>query len=183
MQGTIAPDWIETGGKIKSHHNVTLPHGMVLELVEPLRDMYKDEVRELARALGLPPEISERMPFPGPGLAARVLGSITPERVEIVRQADAILLEEIEKAGLKPWQALAALLVGRATGVKGDSRDYGYLIAVRAVESLDAMTANSMNVPWEVLQRISNRITSEVEGVTRVLYDLTNKPPATIEFE
>lgn len=183
VQGTIAPDWIETGGKIKSHHNVTLPQGMVLELVEPLRDLYKDEVRELARILKLPPEISERMPFPGPGLAARVLGPLTAERVEIVRQADAIVLEEIEKAGLKPWQALAALLVGRATGVKGDSRDYGYLIAVRAVESLDAMTANSMEIPWPVLQKISNRITSEVPGVTRVLYDLTNKPPATIEFE
>ncbi len=183
VQGTIAPDWIETGGKIKSHHNVTLPHGMVLELVEPLRDLYKDEVREVARRLGLPPEITERMPFPGPGLAVRVLGEITPERLEAVREADAIVLEEIEKSGLRPWQALAAILPGRATGVKGDSREYGFMIAIRSVESLDAMTATSMRIYWEVLQRISNRITSEVKGVTRVLYDLTNKPPATIEFE
>lgn len=183
VQGTIAPDWIETGGKIKSHHNVTLPHGMVLRLVEPLRDLYKDEVREVARKLGLPPQITERMPFPGPGLAIRCLGEITPERLEAVREADAIVLEEIEKSGLKPWQALAAILPGRATGVKGDSREYGYMIAIRSVESLDAMTATSMHVYWKTLQRISNRITSEVKGVTRVLYDLTNKPPATIEFE
>jgi len=183
VQGTIAPDWIETGGKIKSHHNVTLPQGMVLELVEPLRDLYKDEVREVARKLGLPKEITERMPFPGPGLAVRILGEITLERLEAVREADAIVLEEIEKAGIKPWQALAAILPGRATGVKGDSREYGYMIAIRSVESLDAMTATSMNVYWETLQKISNRITSEVKGVTRVLYDLTNKPPATIEFE
>jgi len=182
VQGTIAPDWIETGGKIKSHHNVTLPH-MVLDLVEPLRDLYKDEVRNVARKLDLPPEITERMPFPGPGLAVRILGEITPERLEVVREADAIVLEEIEKSGLRPWQALAAVLPGRATGVKGDSREYGYMIAIRSVESLDAMTATSMNVYWDTLQRISNRITSEVRGVTRVLYDLTNKPPATIEFE
>lgn len=183
VQGTIAPDWIETGGKIKSHHNVTLPQGMVLELIEPLRDLYKDEVREVARKLGLPKEITERMPFPGPGLAVRVLGEITPERLAVVKEADAIVLEEIDKAGIKPWQALAAILPGRATGVKGDSREYGYMIAIRSVESLDAMTATSMHVYWETLQRISNRITSEVKGVTRVLYDLTNKPPATIEFE
>jgi len=183
VQGTIAPDWIETGGKIKSHHNVTLPHGMVLELIEPLRDLYKDEVREVARKLGLPSQITERMPFPGPGLAVRVLGEITPERLAVVKEADAIVLEEIEKTNLKPWQALAAILPGRATGVKGDSREYGYMIAIRSVESLDAMTATSMHVYWDTLQKISNRITSEVKGVTRVLYDLTNKPPATIEFE
>ncbi len=183
VQGTIAPDWIETGGKIKSHHNVTLPHGMVLELVEPLRDLYKDEVREVARKLDLPEDISERMPFPGPGLAVRVLGEITPERLKTVKEADAIVLEEIGKAGLKPWQALAAILPGRATGVKGDAREYGYMIAIRAVESLDAMTANAMKVDAELLHRMANRIVSEVKGVTRVLYDLTNKPPATIEFE
>jgi GMP synthase (glutamine-hydrolysing) len=183
VQGTIAPDWIETGGKIKSHHNVTLPKGMVLELVEPLRDLYKDEVREAARKLGLPPQISERIPFPGPGLAVRVVGEITPDRLAAVKEADAIVMEEVEKAGLKPWQALAAILPGRVTGVKGDSRDYGFVIAIRSVESLDAMTANSMNIPWPVLQKMSNRITSEVRGVTRVVYDLTNKPPATIEFE
>jgi GMP synthase (glutamine-hydrolysing) len=183
VQGTIAPDWIETGGKIKSHHNVTLPDGMVLELVEPLRDLYKDEVREVARKLELPPEISERIPFPGPGLAVRVLGEITPDRLAVVKEADAIVMEETEKAGLKPWQALAAILPGRATGVKGDAREYGFMIAVRAVESLDAMTANSMNLPWGVQRKIADRITSEVRGVTRVLYDLTNKPPSTIEFE
>jgi len=183
VQGTIAPDWIETGGKIKSHHNVTLPTGMVLELVEPLRDLYKDEVREVARKLGLPPQITERMPFPGPGLAVRCLGEVTPERLAVVKEADAIVLEEIEKSGMKPWQALAAILPGRATGVKGDSREYGYMIAIRSVESLDAMTATSMHLYWETLQKISNRITSEIRGVTRVLYDLTNKPPATIEFE
>jgi len=183
VQGTIAPDWIETGGKIKSHHNVTLPEGMVLELVEPLRDLYKDEVREVARAQGLPPDISERIPFPGPGLAVRVLGEITQDRLDAVKEADAIVLEDIEKAGIKPWQALAAILPGRATGVKGDAREYGFMIAVRAVESLDAMTATSMNIPWDVQRKIADRITSEVRGVTRVLYDLTNKPPSTIEFE
>ncbi|PKP54457.1 MAG: glutamine-hydrolyzing GMP synthase subunit GuaA [Candidatus Altiarchaeales archaeon HGW-Altiarchaeales-3] len=182
VQGTIAPDWIETGGKIKSHHNVTLPHGMVLELTEPMYDLYKDEVRQVARALGLPEEISERMPFPGPGLAVRVIGDLTPERVEVVRRADAIVKEEI-KDKIDPWQAFAVLLDGRATGVKGDSRDYGYLIAIRIVESLDAMTANAMNVEWGILKKISERITREIPEVTRVLYDLTDKPPATIEFE
>ncbi len=183
VQGTIAPDWIETGGKIKSHHNLTLPDGMILELVEPLRDLYKDEVRKVAHTLKLPPEISERMPFPGPGLAVRILGAISRERLVAVKEADVIVLEELEKANLKPWQALAAILPGRATGVKGDEREYGYMIAVRAVESLDAMTAKSMEIPWEVQRKIADRITSEVREVTRVLYDLTNKPPATIEFE
>jgi GMP synthase (glutamine-hydrolysing) len=183
VQGTIAPDWIETGGKIKSHHNVTLPDGMVLELVEPLRDLYKDEVREVARALKLPEDICCRIPFPGPGLAVRVVGKITPERLKACKEADAIVMEEVKNADLKPWQALAAVLPGRVTGVKGDSRDYGFVVAIRMVESLDAMTANPSNVPWDVLQKMSNRITSEVRNVTRVVYDLTNKPPATIEFE
>lgn len=184
VQGTIAPDWIESMGGIKSHHNVAgLPSGMVLVLVEPLRDLYKDEVRKVARSLGLPPSISERMPFPGPGLAVRVLGELTPEKVEIVREANAIVEEEISKAGLKPWQALAALLEGKSVGVKGDIRDYGYTIAVRAVESVDAMTAASMEIPWEVLKKIQKRITREIPGVTRVMYDITDKPPATIEFE
>jgi len=182
VQGTIAPDWIETGGKIKSHHNVTLPHGMVLELTEPMYDLYKDEVRQVARALGLPGEISERMPFPGPGLAVRVIGELTHEKVDIVRRADAIVKEEI-KDKIHPWQAFAVLLEGRATGVKGDSRDYGYLVAIRIVESLDAMTANAMNVDWKILKKISERVTREIPEVTRVLYDLTDKPPATIEFE
>lgn len=184
VQGTIAPDWIESMGGIKSHHNVAgLPSGMVLKLVEPLRDLYKDEVRKVARELGLPSSISERMPFPGPGLAVRVLGEITPEKVAIVKEANAIVEEEIRKARLKPWQALAALLEGKSVGVKGDIRDYGYTIAVRAVESIDAMTATSMEIPWEVLKVIQKRITREIPGVTRVMYDITDKPPATIEFE
>jgi GMP synthase (glutamine-hydrolysing) len=184
VQGTIAPDWIESSGGIKSHHNVAgLPSGMVLELVEPLRDLYKDEVRIVARELGLPESISERMPFPGPGLAVRVIGEVTPEKVEIVREANAIVEEEIRKAKLKPWQAFAALLEGKTVGVKGDIRDYGYTIAVRVVESVDAMTATAMEVPWEVLKRIQKRITREIPGVTRVLYDITDKPPATIEYE
>ncbi|VVB54616.1 GMP synthase [glutamine-hydrolyzing] subunit B [uncultured archaeon] len=186
VQGTIAPDWIETGGGIKSHHNVTLPSGMVLTVVEPLRDLYKDEVREVARHLKLPPEISERMPFPGPGLAVRVVGEITQERVNVVREADYIVKEEIKKAGIQSWQAFAALLPGRVTGVKGDSRDYGYIIAIRIVESLDAMTANTKQIDpqvWKTLRKIADRIPREIPQVTRVLYDLTNKPPATIEFE
>ena len=184
VQGTIAPDWIESSGGIKSHHNVAgLPSGMVLKLVEPLRDLYKDEVRLVARELGLPESISERMPFPGPGLAVRVIGEVTPEKVEIVREANAIVEEEIRKAKLRPWQAFAALLEGRTVGVKGDIRDYGYTIAVRVVESVDAMTATAMEVPWEVLKRIQKRITREIPGVTRVLYDITDKPPATIEYE
>jgi len=184
VQGTIAPDWIESEGGIKSHHNVAgLPSGMVLELVEPLRDLYKDEVRVLARELGMPPEISERMPFPGPGIAVRIIGELTPEKVEVAREANAIVEEEIEKAGLKPWQAFAVLLEGKSVGVKGDIRDYGYVIALRVVDSIDAMTATATEVPWEVLKRIQRRITSEMPKVTRVLYDLTDKPPATIEFE
>ncbi len=184
VQGTIAPDWIESDGGIKSHHNVAgLPSGMVLKLVEPLRDLYKDEVRAVARELGLPPSISERMPFPGPGLAVRVLGEISDEKVDIVREANAILEEELKRAELKPWQALAAIPEGRSVGVKGDIRDYGYAVVVRAVESVDAMTATSMEIPWPTLKTIMKRITREIPGVTRVLYDLTDKPPATIEFE
>jgi GMP synthase (glutamine-hydrolysing) len=183
VQGTIAPDWIETGGGIKSHHNVTLPSGMKLSVVEPLRDLYKDEVRKVARALGLPRGICERMPFPGPGLAVRVVGEITPERVAVVREAEEIVRGEIDAAGISSWQAFAVVLPGRATGVKGDSRDYGFMVAVRVVDSIDAMTANIKEPDWTVLRRIADRITREIPGVTRVLYDLTNKPPATIEFE
>ena len=184
VQGTIAPDWIESEGGIKSHHNVTgLPSGMILKLVEPLRDLYKDEVRIVARELELPESVSERMPFPGPGLAVRVIGELTPEKIAILKEANAIVEEEIHKAGLKPWQAIAALLEGKSVGVKGDIRDYGYTIAVRAVESVDAMTATSMEIPWSTLKTIMKRITREIPGVTRVLYDLTDKPPATIEFE
>lgn len=184
VQGTIAPDWIESSGGIKSHHNVAgLPSGMVLKLVEPLRDLYKDEVRKVARALNLPESISERMPFPGPGLAVRVIGEVTPEKIEIVREANAIVEEEIARAGIKPWQAFAVLLRDKTVGVKGDIRDYGYTIAVRVVESVDAMTATAMPLPWDVLRRIMQRITREIKDVTRVLYDITDKPPATIEFE
>jgi len=184
VQGTIAPDWIESDGKIKAHHNVGgLPSELNLEIVEPIRELYKDEVRILARSLELPDEISERMPFPGPGLGVRVLGEVTPEKIEIVRNCDAIVKEEIEKSDIKSWQAFAALLEGKSTGVKGDSREYGYMIALRIVDSLDAMTANIKEVDWKILRKISDRITREVPGVTRVLYDLTNKPPATIEFE
>jgi len=184
VQGTIAPDWIESEGGIKSHHNVAgLPSGMKLKLVEPLRDLYKDEVRAVARKLSLPSTISERMPFPGPGLAVRVLGEVTEEKIRIVREANAIVEEEIERAGLRPWQALAALPEGRSVGVKGDIRDYGYAIVVRAVESVDAMTATAMEIPWPTLKKIMKRITREIPEVTRVLYDITDKPPATIEFE
>jgi GMP synthase (glutamine-hydrolysing) len=184
VQGTIAPDWIESDGGIKSHHNVSgLPSGMKLVLVEPLRDLYKDEVRKVARELELPESICERMPFPGPGLAVRVLGEVTREKVSIVREANAIVEEEIRSAGLVPWQMLAAMPEGKSVGVKGDIRDYGYGIVVRAVESVDAMTATAMEIPWDVLKRIHKRITSEIPGVTRVFYDITDKPPATIEFE
>ena len=182
MQGTIYPDRIESEGGIKAHHNVGgLPSRMEFaSIVEPLRDLYKDEVREVARALGLPLEISERMPYPGPGLSVRILGEVTKEKLEIVRKANAIVEEEV--AQYCPWQAFAALL-GKATGVKGDVRVYGWVIAVRAVTSRDAMTADVMELPWETLRRISSRITGEMPTVARVVYDLTPKPPGTIEFE
>jgi len=191
VQGTIAPDWIESGGqlrdRIKSHHNVAgLPAEMKLRLVEPLRDLYKDEVRAVARALGV--RVAERQPFPGPALAVRVIGEVTPERVALVRDASAIVEEEIEAAAKKglmplPWQYFAALLPVQTVGVHGDVRVYGHTIAVRAVESIDGMSATYSKIPHEVLDRISTRITNEVQGVNRVVYDISNKPPATVEWE
>jgi len=182
IQGTIYPDRIESEGGIKSHHNVGgLPSRMEFKcLVEPLRDLYKDEVREVARALGLPQEISERMPYPGPGLSVRIVGEVTKEKLDVIRKANGIVEEEVMR--FCPWQAFAALL-GKATGVKGDNRVYGWVVAVRSVTSRDAMTADVMEIPWDVLRRLSSRITGEIPSVARVVYDLTPKPPGTIEFE
>jgi GMP synthase (glutamine-hydrolysing) len=183
IQGTIYPDRIESEGGIKSHHNVGgLPSVMDFEsIVEPIADLYKDEVREVARALGLPHEISNRMPFPGPGLSVRIIGEVTEEKLDVVREANSIVEEELLEQ-FKPWQTFAALLE-KGTGVKGDVRVHGWIIAVRAVQSRDGMTAEAMELPWGVLQKIQSRITSEIPNVSRVLYDLTPKPPATIEFE
>lgn len=183
IQGTIYPDRIESEGGIKSHHNVGgLPSVIDFEgIVEPISDLYKDEVREVARALGLPKEIAERMPFPGPGLSVRIIGEVTQEKLEVVREANAIVEEELVEQ-FAPWQTFAALLE-KGTGVKGDVRVHGWIIAVRAVSSRDGMTAESMELPWDVLRRIESRITSQIPNVSRVLYDLTPKPPATIEFE
>lgn len=194
IQGTIAPDWIESGAglrdTIKSHHNVGgLPKKMGLFLCEPMRELYKDEVRKVARELGLPPELSERQPFPGPGLAVRIMGEITPQKAEIVREACAIVEEELEAAAHSgkmqmPWQYFAVLLPIKTVGVLGDARAYGYTIAVRAVESLDGMTAKACHIPPDVLESISNRITRVLkEHVNRVVYDTTSKPPGTIEWE
>lgn len=191
IQGTIAPDWIESGGqlrdRIKTHHNVAgLPANMKLKLVEPLRDIYKDEVRAVARALGV--RVAERQPFPGPGLAVRVIGEVTPEKVTLVREASAIVEEEIEVAAKdakfpRPWQYFAVLLPVQTVGVHGDLRVYGPTIGVRAVDSIDGMTAMYSKIPHEVLDRISIRITNEIPGINRVVYDVSNKPPATIEWE
>ncbi|MEM2933522.1 MAG: glutamine-hydrolyzing GMP synthase [Methanocellales archaeon] len=182
IQGTIYPDRIESKGGIKSHHNVGgLPIDIDFEaIIEPLRELYKDEVREVARALSLPESISERMPFPGPGLAVRVIGEVTPEKIKVVREANAIVEEELQE--LHPWQSFAALLE-KGTGVKGDVRLHGWIIAIRAVESRDGMTANPLPIPWPKLKHIASRITSEIPEVARVVYDITPKPPATIEFE
>ena len=192
VQGTIAPDWIESGDgvrdTIKSHHNVGgLPKDMTLKLVEPLWDLYKDEVRAVARFLGV--EVSERQPFPGPALAIRVIGEANPETVGVVREACVIVEEELEAAAEKgsmtrPWQYFAVLLPVQSVGVQGDRRAYGRTVAIRSVESVDAMTASFSKIPYDVLERISLRITNEMKAnVNRVVYDVTHKPPATIEWE
>ena len=192
-QGTLYPDVIEsvsfTGGPsvtIKSHHNVGgLPERMSLKLVEPLRELFKDEVRALGRELGLPEHFIWRHPFPGPGLAIRIPGDITKEKLDILRQADAVYLDEIRKAGLydKIWQAFAVLLPVRTVGVMGDDRTYDQVCALRAVTSTDGMTADFYPFPHEVLGRVATRIINEVKGINRVVYDVTSKPPGTIEWE
>ena len=189
-QGTLYPDVIESGSptaaKIKTHHNVGgLPDWMRLQVIEPLRWLFKDEVREVGRRLGLPDEMVDREPFPGPGLAVRILGEVTPERVRIVQDADAIFREEIRARGLRAgiWQSYAALLDVRSVGVMGDERTYQNPIVLRAVQSEDAMTATAVAFPFEFLEHVASRIVNEVPGVNRVLYDLTSKPPATIEWE
>ena len=190
VQGTLYPDIVESGGgdnaNIKSHHNVGgLPDDMQFELVEPLRHLFKDEVRAVGEELGLPEEIVWRQPFPGPGLAVRIVGTITPERVRILQDADAIVVEEIKRAGLyrEIWQSFAVLPAVRTVGVMGDERTYAYPIVLRAVTSDDAMTADWARIPYDVLERISSRVINEVPGVNRVAYDITSKPPGTIEWE
>ncbi|MFC7072380.1 glutamine-hydrolyzing GMP synthase [Halovenus rubra] len=182
VQGTIYPDRIESEGTIKSHHNVGgLPERIDFAgIVEPMRDLYKDEVREVARKLDLESIIAERMPFPGPGLAVRILGEVTEEKLDVAREANHVVEEELTE--YEPWQALAAV-IGKATGVKGDNRVHGWVVAVRSVESRDGMTARAQEIDWETLQRIQSRITGENETVSRVVYDVTHKPPATIEYE
>jgi len=183
LQGTIYPDRIESEGGIKSHHNVGgMPLKMAFtKIIEPIRDLYKDEVREIAGALSLPPEIQHRMPFPGPGLAVRIIGEVTREKVEVIREANWIIEAEIVER-YSPWQCFAALL-GLGTGVKGDNRIHGWIVAIRAVNSRDGMTADPVDVPFAELMRIGSRITAEIPRVARVVYDVTPKPPATIEYE
>lgn len=190
-QGTIYPDRVETAttseasAKIKSHHNLMLPDDMTLKIIEPLKDLYKDEVRKIGLELGLPEKIIERHPFPGPGLAVRIIGTIDKDRLNILREADAILIEEIKKAGVYQnlWQAFCVFLPLKTVGIMGDFRTYEYICAIRAVESLDAMTANFAKLSWDLLEKIGTRIINEVKGINRVVYDISNKPPSTIEYE
>jgi GMP synthase (glutamine-hydrolysing) len=192
VQGTLYPDVIESSSvkgpsqTIKSHHNVGgLPETMKLKLIEPLRDLFKDEVRRIGRDLGMPADILERQPFPGPGLAVRILGEITPERVALLQEADDIVVTEIKRAGLyqQIWQSFAVLLPVKSVGVMGDQRTYAYTCAIRAVASEDGMTADWVPLPYDVLKTISSRIVNEVKGINRVVYDITSKPPGTIEWE
>jgi GMP synthase (glutamine-hydrolysing) len=192
VQGTLYPDVIESRSVrgpsevIKSHHNVGgLPEKMKLKLIEPLKDLFKDEVRRIGRDLGMPEDILQRQPFPGPGLAVRILGEVTKERADLLRECDEVVVSEIKKAGLyqKIWQSFAVLLPVMSVGVMGDQRTYAYTCAVRAVHSEDGMTADWVPLPYEVLKTISNRIVNEVRGVNRVVYDITSKPPGTIEWE
>jgi GMP synthase (glutamine-hydrolysing) len=192
VQGTLYPDVIESRSvrgpsqTIKSHHNVGgLPEKMRLKLIEPLKDLFKDEVRKIGRDLGMPEEILQRQPFPGPGLAVRILGEVTPERIALLQEADDIVVNEIKRAGLynKVWQSFAVLLPVMSVGVMGDMRTYAYTCAIRAVHSEDGMTADWVPLPHEVLKTISSRIVNEVKGINRVVYDVTSKPPGTIEWE
>jgi len=186
VQGTIAADIVETKGGLKTQHNILEQIGIDPEkgfgfkVIEPLKDLFKPEVRKVAKALGLPARIYERMPFPGPGLATRVIGEVTPEKVSLLRRATRIVEEEVEP--LKPFQAFAVLLNDRGTGMEKGQRKYGQIIVVRSVESKDAMAAEPTPIPWEVLMKISRRITSEIPEVVRVAYEITPKPPATIEY-
>jgi GMP synthase (glutamine-hydrolysing) len=192
-QGTLYPDVIESvaiagnpAAMIKSHHNVGgLPKGMKFQLVEPLRELFKDEVREVGAQLGLPKEVVLRQPFPGPGLAVRILGKITKERLRVLREADSIVVSEMKSSDwyYKVWQSFAVLLPVRSVGVMGDERTYENTIALRVVESQDGMTADWVKLPYDLLARISGRIINEVKGVNRVVYDISSKPPATIEWE
>lgn len=191
-QGTLYPDVIESvsfkgpSATIKSHHNVGgLPERMQLTLLEPLRELFKDEVRKVGAVLGVPDSILQRQPFPGPGLAIRVLGEVTPERLAVLREADAIVREEIAASSVAPtlWQSFAVLLPVRTVGVMGDERTYDNVVAVRAVESVDGMTADWARLPYDLVARLSSRIINEVRGVNRVVLDVSSKPPATIEWE
>jgi len=192
VQGTLYPDVIESSPvkgpsqTIKSHHNVGgLPEDMTLQLIEPLRDLFKDEVRRIGRDLGMPEDILQRQPFPGPGLAVRIVGEVTADRVALIQDADEIVVSEIKKAGLyqQIWQSFAVLLPVKSVGVMGDQRTYAYTCAIRAVHSEDGMTADWVPLPYEVLKTISSRIVNEVRGINRVVYDITSKPPGTIEWE